>query len=234
MRLSAFSLLLSTAMLAQAPDSTRVVTYNPADTAHCKVIVLNNKPMLETTYNGTSVAVGLLQNWGNGEFSVLVSISQVGPESTEVNPKAISALYSDHTHTRFTWFDKGHDLDTQASLRASSGGQPGSSSPVGDSSAADPAPNHPEARMDLETNPGTRSAEEQRQIQLRQSANSTAPPPLDPAHPPVFLRHTTLKQGGRTFGYVFLRKAKGTKLEASPTGMLDEVDIPLNGATFRF
>jgi hypothetical protein len=237
MRILAYSLLLSMAPLAQTPDNARIVTYNRADTEHCKVIVVNGKPLLETTYNGTSVAVGLFQNWGNGEFSVLVSITQVGPEATEVNPKGISALYSDAAHTRLTWFDKGRDLDTQASIRASGLSQPGGGSSdsgsVGDSSAAMPAPTHPEAMRDLTTNPGTRSDEEARQMQLRQTAGDSHPQQLDPAHPPAFLRHTTLKQGSRTYGHVFLRKPKG-KLAAAPTGILDEIDIPLNGIIFRF
>jgi len=224
--------LLSATLLAQNPESARVVTYNRADTEHCKVIVADGKPMLETTYNGTSVAVGLMQGWGNGEFSVLVSISQVGPAAIEVSPKAIYGIYSDPAHTRFAWFDKGRDLDTQATIRASGMGH-SESSPVGDSSAAMPAPNHPEAMPSRETNPGTRSEEEARQMQLRQSGNGTAPMQLDPAHPPVFLRHTTLKQGSRTYGYAFLR-SKSSKLGASSTGMLDEIDIPLNGIVFRF
>jgi hypothetical protein len=238
MKILAHSLLLSTALLAQTPDNTRIVTYNRADTAHCKVIVVNGKPLLESTYNGTSVAVGLFQNWGNGEFSVLVSIAQVGPEAIEVNPKGIFALYSDAAHTRLTWFDKGRELDTEASIRASGlsqpgGGGPSESGPIGDSSAATPAPTHPEAMRDLTTNPGTRSEEEARQIQLRQTASGSRPQQVDPAHPPVFLRHTTLKPGSRTFGQVFVRKPRG-KLAAAPTGILDEIDIPLNGIIFRF
>lgn len=237
MKILAYSLLLSTALLAQTPDNAKIITYNRADTVHCKVIVVNGKPLLETTDNGTSVAVGFLQNWGNGEFSVLVSITQVGPGAAEVNPKGISALYSDAAHTRLTWFDKGRDLDTQASIRASGlsqpGGGPPESGPVSDSSAAMPAPTHPEAMRDMTTNPGTRSEEEARQIQLRQTADGPHPQQLDPAHPPVFLRHTILKQGSRTYGHVFLRKPKG-KLAAAPTGILDEIDIPLNGVIFRF
>jgi hypothetical protein len=237
-KILAYFLLLSAALPSQTPGHPRTVTYSRADTAHCKVIAVNGKPLLETTDNGTSVAVGMLQNWGNGEFSVLVSVTQVGPGVAEVNPKGISALYSDAAHTRFTWFDKGHDLDTQASIRASgvsqSGGAPPESGPVGDSSAAMAAPTHPEAMRDPTTNPGTRSSEEERQLQLRQSASPARPQQLDPAHPPVFLRHATLKQGDKTYGYVFLRKSKGSKLEASPMGMLDEIDIPLNGTIFRF
>jgi hypothetical protein len=33
---------------------------------------------------------------------------------------------------------------------------------------------------------------------------------------------------------VFLRKPKGSKVEVSPSTMLEEIDIPINGVIFRF
>lgn len=33
------------------------------------------------------------QNWGNGEFSVLVTVAQVGDGQAEINPKEVSAVY---------------------------------------------------------------------------------------------------------------------------------------------
>jgi hypothetical protein len=81
----------------------------------------------------------------------------------------------------------------------------------------------------------TRSEEESRQLQLRnQPGNAPAMPRLDPAHPPVFLRPTTVKPGSRASGFVFLRKPKGSKVVVNPAAMLDEIDIPVNGVIFRF
>jgi hypothetical protein len=238
--LVSFLFLASAALLAQTSDSPRVVTFNRADTEHCKVAVVSGKPLLETTDNGTTVAITLPQNWGNGEFSVYVVVAQVGEGEAEVNPREISALYSDPAHTRFRWFDKAHDLDTQATMRATGmgGGSPGApdgSGSNGDSSSAAPPPTHPEARAQMDPHVGNRSEEEARQLQLRNEAGSASTPPaLDPAHPPVFLRITSVKKGSNATGYVFLRKPKGSKVEVAPAAMLDEIDIPINGVIFRF
>src|SRR5258708_36599894 len=109
--------------------------------------------MLETTYNGTMVGITMPRNWANGEFSVYVAVSQVGAGEVQINPKEISALYSDHDHTRLRWFDKGHDLETEASVRTAGLGQPGGGPPGGslvsgamsDISRAAPPPNHADA-----------------------------------------------------------------------------------------
>jgi hypothetical protein len=50
----------------------------------------------------------------------------------------------------------------------------------------------------------------------------------------VFLKLTTVKQGSKATGYVFLRRPKGSKIEVTPTAMLDEIDIPIDGVIFRF
>jgi hypothetical protein len=82
---------------------------------------------------------------------------------------------------------------------------------------------------------GNRSEEEARQLQLRNgSGNASTPAPLDPAHPPAFLRLTTVKKGSNATGYVFLRRPKGSKVVVAPAAMLDEIDIPINGVIFRF
>jgi len=239
-------LLLSAAALAQTPDSPRIVTFNRADTEHCKVAVVSGKPLLEITYNGTTVAITLPQNWGNGEFSVYVAVAQVGEGEAVVNPREISALYPDPAHTRFRWFDKAHDLDTLATIRAAGMGGgapagpgglggPGGSGSVGESDSAAPPPTHPEATAQMDPHVGNRSEEEARQLQLRNGAgNDSTPPPIDPAHPPVFLRITTVKKGSNATGYVFLRRPKGSKVEVARAAMLDEIDIPINGVIFRF
>jgi hypothetical protein len=233
-------LLFSAAAFAQTSGAPKVVTFNPADKEHCKVVAFNGKPMLETTYNGTTVAITMPQNWENGEFSVFVAVAQTGSGNAEVNPKEVSALYPDPEHTRFRWFDKARDLDTEASRRAAGLGQPGG--PAGgpgtaltDASVAMGQTNHPEQMHDTNPQANTKSAEEIRQLQLRTGAGDTASrPQLDPAHPPVFLKQTTVKPGTSTTGYVFLRRPKGAKVEVAPNSILDEIDVPINGVTFRF
>ena len=87
----------------------------------------------------------------------------------------------------------------------------------------------------MDPHTGTREEEESRQLQLRSGAgNASSLPQLDPAHPPVFLRRATVKQGSKVAGYVFIRRPKGSKVEVTPNGMLDEVDIPINGVIYRF
>jgi len=139
------SLLLSAAAFAQTPGSPRIITFNRADAAHCKVAVIGGKPLLETTYDGTTVAINLPQNWANGEFSVFVAVLQAGTGEAEINPQEISAVYPDPAHTRFRWFDKAHDLDTELSRRAAGLGQPdggaaAGSNPIANSKSADRCP----------------------------------------------------------------------------------------------
>ena len=86
----------------QTPGAdTKIVTFNRADSEHCKVVVSNGKPLLETTYNGTTVAITMPQNWGNGEFSVFLVIARVGAGESQTNPKEIFAVYPDPDRTRF-------------------------------------------------------------------------------------------------------------------------------------
>lgn len=61
---------------AQAPD--KIVTFNRADTEHCKAIVASGMPLLQSTYDGTSVAIAMPINRANGDFSIFVSISDDG------------------------------------------------------------------------------------------------------------------------------------------------------------
>jgi hypothetical protein len=242
--------VLGAAALFQAPSGgPTVVTFNRADAAHCRVIVVDGKPLLQTTWGGTSVAVGMPSNEGNGEFSIFVSVAQNASAArpAEVVPKHFYAVYSDPAHTRFPWFDKARDLDTQASIRAAglmpsrtplTGGPPASGAANADSSMATPDPTHPEigaAGAVRETNPGTRSEEETRQLQQRSQAGPASTPALlGSARPPVFLRQTNVKQGSHVAGVVYFRRPKNFKLEIEPTSTLDEIDIPINGVTFRF
>lgn len=241
-------LLLTVPLVASAQTSPTVITFNRADTEHCRVLVANGKPLLSSTYNGTTVAISLPDNWMNGEYSLFVMVSQKGDGSVEVNPKEIYSLFSDAAHTRFSWFDKKHDLDTLASMRSQGmGQQPGAGGPSGpggfggangDSSGAAPPMTHPEV-MSIggpgETNQTTKSEAEARNMGMRNpAANAPHGPQLDPAHPPVFLKHTTVKKGSQASGYVFVRKPKGFAQEITASSQLGEIDIPVNGMVFRF
>jgi hypothetical protein len=247
-----FVMPLSAVAQTSSP-SPKVITFSRSDTEHCRVLVANGKPLLASTYEGTTVAVSLPDNWVNGEYSLFVMVSQKGEGSVEVNPKEIYALFSDPAHTRFSWFDKKHDLDTLASLRshgmgeagAPSGGGPGApggpggfGGSNGDSSGATPPMTHPEV-MSIggpgETNQATKSEAEARNMGMRGGgANTPQQPQLDPAHPPTFLKHTTVKSSSQASGYVFVRKPKGFAREITATSMLGEIDIPVNGVVFRF
>lgn len=204
-----FGLFWVVPVFAVAQTSPTVITFNRADTEHCRVLVASGKPLLASTYNGTTVAVSLPDNWANGEYSLFVMVSQKGDGSAEINPKEIYALFSDPAHTRFSWFDKKHDLDTLASMRSQGMGQPGGppggfGGSNGDSSGANPPMTHPEVmeRGGMgDTNQGSKSEAEARNMQMR-NAGASAPqlPQLDPSHPPVFLKHTTVKAGSQASG----------------------------------
>jgi hypothetical protein len=86
-----------------------------------------------------------------------------------------------------------------------------------------------------ETNQATKSEAEARNMQMRGGgAGGPQRPQLDPAHPPQFLKHTTVKAGSQVSGYVFVRKPKGFAQEITVNSMLGEIDIPVNGVVFRF
>ena len=40
----------------------KIITFNRADTEHCKVISAGGKPLLQSTYEGTTVAIALPLN----------------------------------------------------------------------------------------------------------------------------------------------------------------------------
>jgi len=93
---------------AQAPG--KIVTFNRADTEHCKVIVASGKPLLQSTYDGTSVAIAMPINRANSDFSVFVSISRAQHGTIQVDPQSFYAVYSDKDHTRFQFYDKASEI----------------------------------------------------------------------------------------------------------------------------
>jgi hypothetical protein len=227
MKLLFSCILLSAMAFGQNPPDAKVITFSRADTEHCKVIMVAGKPLLESSYGGTSVAVGMPENRGNGEFSVYVSIYQIGIGAAHVVPKDFSAVYSDPAHTRFPFFDKAKELESQGPAQGSAAGMSATTNEIdrsmirGGPLGPGAAGLSPSETMKGDNVPGN-------------SASAPAPGTEMPAATPVFLRRETVKQGSRASGLVFFRKPKGSKLEANSTGMLDEIDIPVNGIVFRF
>ena len=212
--------LISAGMaVGQGPGKT--ITFNRADTAHCKVIAVSGRPLLESTYEGISVAVAIPMNRGNGDFSVFVAVSQAGTEAVEVNPKDFYGLFSDKDHTRFQFFDKGKEMDS---------GPPGQGANSGLSAAnagIDPGSLRPGAL----TGPGG------------PPPGGGGPPDAGGGGPPgskspgmssAYFRKGKVKPGSGIAGWITLRQPKSGKLDVHPTDMLDEVDIPVKGVVFRF
>jgi hypothetical protein len=200
------SFLLSVTALAQTTPQT--ITFNQADTEHCKVVQAGGKPLLESTYDGTSVAIAMPLNRGNGEFLVFVAISRDAPGTIQIDPKNFYAIFSDPAHTRFGFYDK--SAETHAS--------PDDSGLSAERSQIDPGSLRPGAQLG--------------------GAPGGPPPDPGAApgasSPSAYLRKTKIKPGEKIAGWVSLQKPSGVKLEIHPTDMLDEINIPVNGTIFRF
>lgn len=210
------SVILTATVLGQTP--AKMITFNRTDTEHCRVIVVDGKPLLESTYDGTTVAIAMPVNRGNGEFLVFVAVAQAGAGAVQVNPRDFYGLYSDTEHTRFTFYDKAAEMEWGARGQA---GAPGLSA---QNAQVDPGSLRPGAiglggppPGNGSPGPGSGTA-----------AGTGAPIPA------TYLHRSKVKQGNKIAGWVILRQAKGPKLEVHPADMLDEVDIPVNGIVFRF
>ena len=217
MRILIASLLISAAALGQSPAN--VVTFNRADAEHCKVIVIDGKPLLETTYDGTSVAIAMPVNRGTGEFLIFVAISHERSGSARINPKDIYGIYSDPAHTRFTFYDEAAQTP---SMNHGPAGDPGMSAT---NAQIDPGSIRPGQVGAGAPPPGGASP------------GAGAPGEAVGGHPPLpatFLRRSKIKKGDKVAGWVALRPAKGAHVEVHATNMLDEIDIPVNGVIFRF
>ncbi len=222
-------LLLSAAAFAQSPSSPasaaqpstqpgpQIITFNRADTEHCKIAIVGGKPLLETTYDGTTVTIGMPENRHDGDFSVFVSVFRAAAGKVKVAPKSFSAVYSDPAHTRFPFYDMGGELDMAIRARATAAGESGANQQI-DVGALNHASRPPSSAASTI------------------GASATPDPTQMPAvlSPAIFLQPATLKQGAGVSGFVIFRKPKKANVEITPTGMLDEIDIPINGIIFRF
>jgi hypothetical protein len=74
-----FLLLTSISAVGQVSDKVKAVTFDRADAQHCRVVIIEGRPMLQTVYGGTSVAVGLPVSTGGLDFRVFVVVREVGP-----------------------------------------------------------------------------------------------------------------------------------------------------------
>ena len=211
MKLLIISVVLSTVALGQTP--TKTITFNRADTEHCRVVAAAGKPLLESTYEGTSVAVAMPLNSGNGEFLVFVAVSRTGSGAVQIDPKDFFGLLSDAAHTRFTFHENSESLGTIGApsfSAADAGVDPGSLRPGAVGPGGPPPGGGP----------------------------TGGPPPGEPgAGAPMagsYLHRSKIKSGAMIAGWVSLRQPKGNNIEVHATDMLGEIDIPVNGVIFRF
>ncbi len=203
-------------LLGQQSGGIKTITFNRADTAHCKVVVASGKPLLESTYDGTSVAIGLPVNRGNGDFAIFVAVARAAGDPIEVNPKDFYGVYSDTDHTRFEFHDQSDELRGPGSGMNASAAQ------------IDPGSLRPGAAMQGGPAPGSVT-----------SVGSDPPPdskgaPSGSATPAAYFHHGKIKQGDKIVGWIILRQPKGLKLTINPTDMLAEINIVVDGTAFRF
>lgn len=235
-----FLLLTSISVLGQVSDKAKVIAFNRADGEHCSVVMIESRPMLQTVYGGTSVAVGLPVSTVDGDFRVFVVLRQTGPGKVQVKPREFFALYSDPAHTRFRFYDKAAGVDKRqvrqetqevGILAASSQGDPGMQGvPPTPSLDADIDRQARSLRMRNEDlNASTREQEEAREEKQSKSLPGIAVTPEE-----LYLRRSTLRQGSYAEGFVYFRKPKGSKLNIGSRDLLFEIDIPVNGVVFRF
>jgi len=200
-------------------EPAKIVTFNKADTEHCKVVTVSGKPLLQSTYDGLTVAIAIPVNRGNGDFSIFVAISQAGSQTVQVNPKDFYALYSDQNHTRFTFYDKSGEVTVPNRPPGTDGGMSAAVAQI------DPGSIRPGAMGQGGPPPGGGPPD----------AGTSGPPPTgSPDMSAAYLHKGKVKPGPGVAGWITLRKPSGGKLEVRPTDMLDEVDILVNGVLFRF
>jgi hypothetical protein len=209
---------LISASLAYGQAPGKMITFNKADTEHCKVVAVKGMPLLQSTYDGITVAIAMPMNRGNGDFSIFVAVSQTGAPPFQVNPKDFYALFSDQAHTRFEFHDTS-DADVAGHSPGPNGGMSAESAQV------DPGSLRPGAMGLGGPPPGGGGPPD---------SGGGPPPPGSPNMTPAIFHKGKVKPGPGLAGWITLRKPSGAKLEVRPTDMLDEVDIPVMGILFRF
>ena len=210
---------LISAGLAYGQAPGKIITFNKADTEHCKVVAVRGMPLLQSTYDGITVAIAMPMNRGNGDFLIFVAVSQTGAQPFQVNPKDFYGLFSDQNHTRFAFHDMAAETDGVGHPPGANGGTSAANAQV------DPGSIRPGAMGPGGPPPGGGPPD---------GGTSGAAPTGSPNMSAAYFRKGKVKPGSGIAGWITLRKPSGGKLEVRPTDMLDEVDIPVNGVLFRF
>ena len=213
------TVILISAGLAYGQAPGKVITFNQADSEHCKVITVGGRPLLQSTYDGLTVAIAIPMNKGNGDFSIFVVVSQTGTRTVQVNPRDFYGLYSDQNHTRFVFYDKAAEMDAADHAQGANGGLSAEKAQV------DPTSIRPGAIGPGGPPPGGGPPD---------AGMGGAAPTGNPNMFGTYLRKGKVKAGSGLAGWITLRKPSGGKLEVRSTDMLDEVDILVNGVLFRF
>ena len=215
------TVFLISAGLAYGQTPGKIITFSKADTEHCKVVAVKGMPLLQSTYDGITVAIAMPMNRGNGDFSIFVAVSQTGAQPFRVNPKDFYGLFSDENHTRFAFHDMAAEMDGMVHPPGADGGMSAASKQV------DPGSMGPGgARGPGGPPPGGGGPPD--------SGASGPPPSVGPNMTPAYFRGGKVKPGAGIAGWITLRKPSGATLEIRPTDMLDEIDISVNGILFRF
>ena len=210
---------LISAGLAYGQAPGKIITFNKADTEHCKVVAVRGMPLLQSTYDGITVAIAMPMNRGNGDFLIFVAVSQIGAQPFQVNPKDFYGLFSDQNHTRFAFHDMAAETDGVGHPPGANGGMSAANAQV------DPGSIRPGAMGPGGPPPGGGPPD---------GGTSGAAPTGSPNMSAAYFRKGKVKPGSGIAGWITLRKPSGGKLEVRPTEMLDEVDILVNGVLFRF
>jgi hypothetical protein len=210
---------LISAGLAYGQAPGKIITFNKADTEHCKVVAVRGMPLLQSTYDGITVAIAMPMNRGNGDFLIFVAVSQTGAQPFQVNPKDFYGLFSDQNHTRFAFHDMAAETDGVGHPPGANGGMSAANAQV------DPGSIRPGAMGPGGPPPGGGPPD---------GGTSGAAPTGSPNMSAAYFRKGKVKPGSGIAGWITLRKPSGGKLEVRPTEMLDEVDILVNGVLFRF
>ena len=210
---------LISAGLAYGQAPGKIITFNKADTEHCKVVAVRGMPLLQSTYDGITVAIAMPMNRGNGDFLIFVAVSQTGAQPFQVNPKDFYGLFSDQNHTRFAFHDMAAETDGVGHPPGANGGTSAANAQV------DPGSIRPGAMGPGGPPPGGGPPD---------GGTSGAAPTGSPNMSAAYFRKGKVKPGSGIAGWITLRKPSGGKLEVRPTEMLDEVDILVNGVLFRF
>ncbi|HLY42561.1 MAG TPA: hypothetical protein VKR52_15200 [Terracidiphilus sp.] len=236
MKPSCLLFLLTVPVAGQAP----VIVFDRGDTEHCKTVMIEGRPMLESIFQGTSVAVGLPVSTPDGQFRVFVRVQQIGRGKARVKPKEFSALYGDAARTRFTFYQKSAEVSRQPKHEEAplagivgAGLQQDAGTPADVSMGPGVDDNDRQARLrrmrNEDLNAPVRNEEAAREAKQNASSRGTAVNPDE-----LYLTAVTLRQGSFVEGMVYFRKPKGSTLHVGARDLLFEIDIPVNGVVFRF